>query len=641
MKKRVLSCFIAIILLCNIVPKASAANSLALSINWEHIRQVGHQISGGQACTCYAYAYCKTILDGQVHYYTEFNQGTNEYNAWASWTDGATYTGDFPSNKNDAFKKLYTELSNRKPAAVKVAGSRSSHHYVAVVGYENVQSESNLSASNFLIIDPCAPEFKTENMAAVGYDLKMEDGVYQVTYSTTGKTAEAVTTDDRPTGKTSAEIPSGMNVIIEHNLDGVNNGRPANALVVFTNAGEKIDTNEYGYEVAINSSGSVVAVRDYGSTRQLSVPDSGFVLSGHVLDDNSGGAFVNSIIKMMDDVRVVVDYDANRVLAYGYPPKQQTSADVSPTVFWNDGNFTVEYKQGSRPTFTAIAESRGADIVSLEGALYKEDSPTPIFIADTIQPNAAQYVFNKNSSVYQSIPFETLKAGRYLLLVTASIKGYGFTLNVHLNVTEANNITNVALPKQTIYFQDQFTDVPSNQWYTKNVAEAFELGLMKGNSSTTFNPYGDVTIAEAVTMASRIHNIYTNGGENIRKATSGEAWYQPYLDYAYSNGIIRAALYNSNVSQKANRAQFAEIFANALPNEALSTINSVTDNAIPDVKTSESYASYVYKLYRAGILGGSDANGTFHPTTYITRAEAATIVARMGVSTNRINISLG
>lgn len=212
---------------------------------------------------------------------------------------------------------------------------------------------------------------------------------------------------------------------------------------------------------------------------------------------------------------------------------------------------------------------------------------------------------------------------------------------VSIQENPAKNAVAVDLPKQTVYVQGQFSDVPANQWYTNNVAETFELGLMKGNSSTTFNPYGDVTIAEAITMASRIHSVYTNGSENIRKTSSGEAWYQPYLDYAYSNGLIRVAYYNCDVRQKANRAQFAEIFANALPDEALSAINSVPDDAIPDVKATESYAVYVYKLYRAGILGGSDANGTFHPTTYITRAEAATIVARMGVSANRISISIG
>lgn len=94
------------------------------------------------------------------------------------------------------------------------------------------------------------------------------------------------------------------------------------------------------------------------------------------------------------------------------------------------------------------------------------------------------------------------------------------------------------------------------------------------------------------------------------------------------------------VTKKASRAQFAEIFANSLPDEALQAFNTVEDGALPDVSMSASYAEYVYTLYCAGILTGSDANGTFNPTTYITRAEAAAVVSRMAESNNRVPITL-
>ena len=195
----------------------------------------------------------------------------------------------------------------------------------------------------------------------------------------------------------------------------------------------------------------------------------------------------------------------------------------------------------------------------------------------------------------------------------------------------------VHFSKQTTYTQGQFTDVPPEQWFTSSVADAFAFGLMKGKSATSFVPYGDVTVAEAITMAARIHSIYTTGSENF--VASGQ-WYQVYLDYAYKNGIITKAYYNSDVNQKATRAQFAEIFANALPAEGLSPMNSVADNAIPDVKMSASYATSVYKLYRAGILAGGNAKGTFSPGTFITRAECAAIVSRMAESNNRVAFSL-
>ena len=196
----------------------------------------------------------------------------------------------------------------------------------------------------------------------------------------------------------------------------------------------------------------------------------------------------------------------------------------------------------------------------------------------------------------------------------------------------------VHFPRQTVYYPGQFTDVPEDQWFSSSVAVAFELGLMKGNSADTFNPNGDVTAAEAVTMAARIHSIYTTGEEHF--VQSGK-WYQVYLDYAYENGIISRAYYNSDVTHKATRAQFAEILAAALPEEGLPPVNRVADDAIPDVPMTERFAGAVYKLYRAGILTGSDAAGTFRPQTGVTRAEAAAIVSRMAESGSRKSVTLG
>jgi len=233
------------------------------------------------------------------------------------------------------------------------------------------------------------------------------------------------------------------------------------------------------------------------------------------------------------------------------------------------------------------------------------------------------------------------KAGTFSFTVTAENSAGAGQTSLLITVSEKKaEGSEVHFERVTVYYQDQFTDVPADQWYTGSVANAFELGLMKGNSVDTFNPYGDVTVAEAITMAARIHSIYSKGTENFDQSVGG-AWYQTYLDYALANGIISRAYYNSDVTHKASRAQFAEIFSNSLPAEALAAINNVADNAIPDVKMTDSFAEFVYKLYRAGILTGSDANGTFNPQTFITRAEAAAIVSRMAESNNRVQISLG
>ena len=189
--------------------------------------------------------------------------------------------------------------------------------------------------------------------------------------------------------------------------------------------------------------------------------------------------------------------------------------------------------------------------------------------------------------------------------------------------------------KVNTYTAGQFTDVPADAWFAPNVQAAYELDLMTGSSDTTFNPNGNLTIAEALVLACRLHSTYVGDGETF--TTSGGTWYQPYVDYAVKNGIITDGAY-TDYTATATRAQFAAILAAALPDEALPAINSVT--SLPDLDANATYAAAVLKLYNAGILTGSDAAGSFKPTSTIQRSEVATIVTRMADKSLRKTFTL-
>ena len=82
---------------------------------------------------------------------------------------------------------------------------------------------------------------------------------------------------------------------------------------------------------------------------------------------------------------------------------------------------------------------------------------------------------------------------------------------------------NAAFAKTATYTAGQFTDVSEAEWYGESVKDAYEYGIMNGDSSTTFNPNGTLTVAEGITIASRIHAAL--GGETVLPA-EGE-WYMP------------------------------------------------------------------------------------------------------------------
>ena len=165
------------------------------------------------------------------------------------------------------------------------------------------------------------------------------------------------------------------------------------------------------------------------------------------------------------------------------------------------------------------------------------------------------------------------------------------------------------------YQNGMFADVPTNAWYAENVAAAYELGLMKGSSSTQFSPLDNLTVAEMLTIACRIHAIYYTGKAEFPQSTP---WYQVYVDYDTENGLIAPGQF-ADLEANAIRAQFATVMANAVPAEALTAINTIPEGQIPDVPAGSLGYDAIYCLYRASVLVGNDAAGTFTPNASIQR----------------------
>jgi S1-C subfamily serine protease len=188
------------------------------------------------------------------------------------------------------------------------------------------------------------------------------------------------------------------------------------------------------------------------------------------------------------------------------------------------------------------------------------------------------------------------------------------------------------------YQSGRFRDVASSHWYAAYVQAAYEYGLVNGRTATAFDPNGTLTVAEAVKLAVCLNSIYYTGSVPASNSVSDELWYRSYADAALAAGILDAdhRAYNAPIT----RSEFAQILSKALPDEALSAINTVEDGAIPDVPMDLSYSGAVYKLYRAGVLTGSDANGRFLPDTTIKRSEVAAVVTRMADAAYRKSLTL-
>lgn len=183
-------------------------------------------------------------------------------------------------------------------------------------------------------------------------------------------------------------------------------------------------------------------------------------------------------------------------------------------------------------------------------------------------------------------------------------------------------------------YDKRFKDIREADWFYADVKTAYESGIIDGRSSSVFDPSGILTIAEVIKIAACVHKIYMTGSSSF---TPGPVWYTVYADYAKANGIIVSEYPDYNKSAK--RSEAAEIFARALPVQALAAINVLSDGDIPDVRLSDTYGEAVYLLYGAGILTGSDEAKTFNPGSNILRSEISAIITRMTYPEKRILFS--
>jgi len=184
-------------------------------------------------------------------------------------------------------------------------------------------------------------------------------------------------------------------------------------------------------------------------------------------------------------------------------------------------------------------------------------------------------------------------------------------------------------------YQNEFTDVPAGEWYFSGVSSVYERGIMDGKAPGVFDPMGMLTVAETIKLAACLHKGYMTGETDFEPGTP---WYAPYVDYCRENGLSAAAYRNYGAA--ATRSDFALMIADAVPDEALTPLNRIADGAIPDVYESYSYGPAVYKLYRAGVLTGSDDERSFLPGRTIRRAEVAAIISRILEPESRESFSL-
>ncbi len=183
-------------------------------------------------------------------------------------------------------------------------------------------------------------------------------------------------------------------------------------------------------------------------------------------------------------------------------------------------------------------------------------------------------------------------------------------------------------------YENNFKDVAETSWYASSVKSVYEIALMEGVSADTFDTESEMNVAQAITIAARLHSIYND--KEIPEVEGGR-WFQKYVDYCLSNGIMEEKQFDS-YSRSVLSYEMVMLFAKALPEEFYPKVNNI--ERVHDVPEALVFHDDVLMFYNAGVLNGNDKNGTFLPMSAITRKRAAVIISRVALPENRIEFTI-
>ena len=177
-----------------------------------------------------------------------------------------------------------------------------------------------------------------------------------------------------------------------------------------------------------------------------------------------------------------------------------------------------------------------------------------------------------------------------------------------------------------VYADVTFTDVQESDYFYISVLVASDKGIINGVGNNQFNPYGILTVAEAIKLSACIHANYYD--VDITPDADSVHWADGYYNYAVENGIIKESDFAKADFDKAiTRDRLFYIFANTLPDSEYIEINDI------EVAPEKPSTDYLTKLFCAGIVVGNEQG--FESEKNITRADSVEMVLRMTAHSRR------
>ena len=356
------------------------------------------------------------------------------------------------------------------------------------------------------------------------------------------------------------------------------------------------------------------------------------------------------------DAKVIAVLNSQRNKVAGF-----TDLNELPTVIW-DGKTDIGYNDGSCiPEGVTVTLSGN---VTVDGKLCIEGKLIVPFDAKlTITGNAV--ITGEDNIVYEGCKHEHVKEN--IVPATCTEDGSktvvcedcGETISTEVIPATGHSFGDWTVTKEATCFEDgeesrtcsackhvetrpifansdhcpskAFTDLDARAWYHEGVDYALTNGLMNGVGGGRFEPDGQLTRAQLVTVLYRAAGEPDTGKQvNPFTDVADDTWYTKAVIWAANNGIVNGVAKNVFAPDASiTREQIATMLyryagAEAAKEDKLS--------AFPDAAKFSDWAKEALNwAVASGLINGvADANGTanLEPQATATRAQIATILMR-------------
>ncbi len=232
------------------------------------------------------------------------------------------------------------------------------------------------------------------------------------------------------------------------------------------------------------------------------------------------------------------------------------------------------------------------------------------YTTDGTTPTSASTLYTKAISVIKSMKIKAIavKSG----YTNSSVATFTYTIEDK--------------PVEAVTFSDV-----SGHWAESYITAAVKAGYVSGYDDGTFKPDAYVTRAQFVKMIVAAFGFTGTGDTTFADSTSH--WALPQIKIAANNNLVTGVTQSNGVNflpdNNISREQVASILYRAAEKRGITLPKTSDAISFGDQGKISSYAAAaVDAMQKAGIIGGSESNGTtiFSPQGNATRAQAVKMI---------------